>query len=136
MTIPKPPKKKGRHKMTNACDISPKVRKKVEERDEGVCIVCGHNNGIANAHYIRRSRGGLGIEQNIGTLCPKCHHEYDNGGKEKEHGEVFKEYLINHYPDWNEEDLIYNKYGKMPISEKDFEYAMDKAAEIVKSDIR
>ncbi len=96
-------------KRSKACDISPKVKAIVYERDNGLCINCGRWGGIPNAHYIRRSRGGLGIEQNVGCLCPQCHHDYDNGGKEKEIGEVFNGYLMSKYEDWNEKDLYYKK---------------------------
>jgi hypothetical protein len=105
----KPAKKKGRHKMTNACDISPKVRKIVEERDGGKCVICGCNRGLPNMHYIARSQGGLGIPQNIVSGCVECHHDYDNGDKRREHGEKIKSYLMGIYEDWNEEDLIYKK---------------------------
>lgn len=114
MKFPKPAKKKGRHKMTIACDISPRVRKKVKERDGGTCVICGNNKGIPNCHYIARSQGGLGKEQNIVSACVKCHHEYDNGGKREEHGEKIKSYLMECYPDWNEEKLIYDKYNLDP----------------------
>lgn len=97
-------------KRSKACDISPKVKKIVYERDGGICIICGIYGGIPNAHYIRRSQGGLGIEENIGCLCPECHHDYDNGGKEKEIGKTFKDYLQSKYPDWSEEKLYYRKY--------------------------
>lgn len=96
-------------KMSKACDISPKVKKAVYERDNGLCIICGAQ-GLPNAHYIPRSKGGLGIEQNIVTLCPQCHHDYDNGGKRKDYGTMIKAYLKFRYDDWDEEKLYYNKY--------------------------
>ena len=63
------------HKQTKATRIPPKVRERVRERDNGRCIICGAE-GIPNALYIRRSHGGRGIEENIVTLCPKCHHDF------------------------------------------------------------
>ena len=27
----------------------------------------------------QEQKGGLGIEQNVVTLCIQCHHDYDNG---------------------------------------------------------
>ncbi len=49
-------------KRSKACDISPKVKKKVWERDNHCCIICGSPYAMPNAHYIARSQGGLGIE--------------------------------------------------------------------------
>lgn len=69
---------KVKSKRSKACDIPGKVKETVFERDKGCCIVCGRP-GFPNAHYLSRARGGLGIEQNIVTLCPDCHFEYDNG---------------------------------------------------------
>ena len=57
-------------KRSKATDIPMSVKKKVWERDCGRCVVCGnHCNVMPNAHYIPRSKGGLGIEENIITLC-------------------------------------------------------------------
>lgn len=74
-------------KRTKACEIPMSVKQIVYERDKGLCIICG-KAGVPNAHFIRRSAGGLGIEQNIVTLCPICHHNYDNGNLRKEIGNV------------------------------------------------
>ena len=49
-------------KRSKACDISPKVKKKVWERDNHCCIICGSPYAMPNAHYISRAQGGLGIE--------------------------------------------------------------------------
>lgn len=96
---------------TKACEIPQQVRDKVFERDDGRCIIC-HKVGIPNAHYIRRSQGGLGIEQNVVTLCPVCHFNYDNGFKREEYGKIIKEYLQYIYSTngWNEDDLKYTKW--------------------------
>lgn len=96
---------------SKACDISQEVRQAVYDRDEGGCVVC-NRLGIPNAHYISRSLGGLGIEQNIVTLCEKCHHEYDNGSKHKEYGDIIREYLDNHYPGFPDEKRFYNRWVK------------------------
>ena len=97
-----------------ATDIPKKVKDEVYQRDsqnvgEGVCIICLGGNGVPNAHYIRRSQGGLGIPENIGTLCIYCHNSFDFG-----YGEVkrridkrFSDYLKSCYPNWNKDDLIY-----------------------------
>ena len=96
-------------KRSKACDIPPKVKQVVWERDNHCCIVCGQP-GFPNAHYISRAKGGLGIEQNIVTLCPQCHDEYDNGKNPMKYKMVIKGYLSSHYDHWNEDDLIYKKW--------------------------
>ncbi len=73
---------------SKACDIPQSVKKKVWERDEERCVVCGNHQAMPNAHYISRAHGGLGIEQNIVTLCQTCHHEYDNSSMRPEYREV------------------------------------------------
>ena len=99
-------------KRSKATDISQKVKEIVWERDHHKCIYCGSNFAMPNAHFISRSHGGLGIEENIVTLCQKCHHNYDNG-KSKELKEDIRyriqTYLMSCYPEWNTESLIYKK---------------------------
>lgn len=97
------------HKETKATKIPIEVKMKVNKRDGGRCIICGAP-GIPNAHYIRRSQGGLGIEENIVTLCPKCHHDFDNGFRRYEIGERIKEYLESVYPNFPDEERKYSKY--------------------------
>lgn len=96
-------------KMSRACDISPKVRKEVIDRDR-VCIICGRYSGLQVAHYISRARGGLGTAKNLGLMCVECHGQYDNSHRHKEIKTMFEEYLKSHYEDWNEDDLIYRKW--------------------------
>lgn len=99
-------------KRAKACAISTKTKKTVYERDNGLCVVCGRL-GLPDAHYIPRSKGGFGIEENIVTLCRDCHNLFDFGTKEQmeEIGGIIREHLKGCYPDWNEDDLIYKKYG-------------------------
>jgi 5-methylcytosine-specific restriction endonuclease McrA len=66
-------------KMSKACDISPKVRKEVLERDNHQCIICGTNQNLQIAHYVSRARLGLGIPQNLAVMCASCHYQMDNG---------------------------------------------------------
>lgn len=96
-------------KRAKATDIPKEVKEKVYERDGGRCVVC-KKQGIPNAHYIRRSQGGLGIEQNVVTLCTTCHDDFDNGSKRQEIGKIIHDYLQSIYKDWNEEGLVYNKW--------------------------
>lgn len=95
-------------KRTKALSISPKIKKIVYERD-GFCILCGSPNGLPEAHYIPRSRGGLGIEQNIVTLCDKCHYRLDQTTERKKLLAVVKKYLDDKYPDFTDEQRIYRK---------------------------
>lgn len=104
-------------KRSKATDISMSVKNKVWERDNGRCVVCGNNyNVMPNAHYISRAKGGLGIEQNIVTLCTdltinKCHSKFDNGTKQQkeEIRKIIREYLKSNYDNWNEKKLYYKK---------------------------
>ena len=96
--------------MSKACDISPKVRRRVYARDDKTCILCGNPRFIELAHYIPRSQGGLGIEENLVCLCVYCHRKYDNGDMREEFGADIKGYLRAVYKKWNEKDLVYDKY--------------------------
>jgi len=97
-------------KISKACDISPKVRQEVVERDNRQCFICGANQNLQIAHYISRARLGLGIPQNLAVMCAKCHFDYDNGKFHNEIKNLFKEHLSACYEGWNEKDLIYKKY--------------------------
>ena len=99
-------------KRTKALEIPKKVKLIVWERDNHRCIFCPRDVpwNYANSHYIKRSHGGLGIEQNIVTACPRCHHNFDDTPKRKEMLLVAKRHLMSLYDNWNEEDLVYKKY--------------------------
>ena len=98
-------------KRSKACDISQAVKKKVWERDWQKCIICGNYQAMPNAHYISRAHGGLGIEENIVTLCQNCHHTYDNTDKRPVYREFIKRYLQRIYGvEWNEDKLKYKKF--------------------------
>lgn len=105
------------HKRAKACDISQEVKARVRERDKGCCIICGSPQAMPNAHYIRRSQGGLGVEQNIVTLCRDCHNEFDNGSGKYSQAikEAVRDHLQGQYDDWNETDLIYDKWRNFEI---------------------
>ena len=96
-------------KQSKACDITQKVKEIVWERDRHRCIICGNHRAMPNAHYIARSHGGLGIPQNIVTLCHDCHFAYDMTTLRKEYKNIIQAYLKGKYDDWNEQDLIYRK---------------------------
>ena len=90
--------------------ISPTVKFMVNCRDGGRCVYCGAP-GLPEAHFIRRSKGGLGVPQNILTLCQKHHELYDKGPRTQREGmrEFFREYLMSKYPEWDEDSLVYRK---------------------------
>lgn len=98
------------HRMTKACSITPEVKREVWERDGGRCILCGASHAAPNAHYISRAHGGLGVPENIVTLCQECHDRYDNSGARKALRERIKGYLAGQYPGWEEENLVYSKW--------------------------
>lgn len=90
-----------------ACDISVKVKRAVWARDNQRCIICGSPYAMPNAHYISRAKGGLGVEQNIVTLCMRCHDIMDHSVHRKRYLAVVKAYLESKYKNWNEEELSY-----------------------------
>lgn len=98
------------HKQTKATSIPLSIKMKVWDRDSHCCIICGSPNAAPNAHYIRRSQGGKGIEENIVTLCYQCHNDFDNGSKRREYGQIIKDYLDMFYPDFPDEKRRYHKY--------------------------
>ena len=98
-------------KRAKACDISQKVKEIVWARDGGRCIICGNNRAMPNSHFIRRSHGGLGIEENIVTMCDRCHRMYDQGVDRKAIEARTEEYLKSHYPGWDREKLVYKKWS-------------------------
>ncbi len=98
-----------RQKRAKATDIPEKVKKAVYRRDNGCCIFCGRR-GLPEAHYIARSHGGLGIEQNIVTACRECHERMDNSEWRDVYRKVARDYLREIYgAEWSEENLIYKK---------------------------
>ena len=103
---------------TDALSIPREVKLRVAKRDSvdgwPCCILCGRPAPSRNvlsfscAHYISRAQGGLGIAENILTLCPVCHWEYD-GTERNNLRPILRRYLREHYEDWNEEALTYKK---------------------------
>lgn len=97
---------KGRR--TKALEIPRNVKITVFERDNERCILCG-GRGLPEAHFIPRSKGGLGIEQNIVTLCRECHRRYDQTTDRPNIREFLRQYLMKKYPEWDEQNLYYRK---------------------------
>ena len=101
-----------KHRMTKACEIPHEVKISVYERDQQCCVLCGRwvHPFFANAHYIPRSQGGLGIEENIFTACHECHDRYDKTTERPKIRERLREYFMSKYPGWDESKLIYSKW--------------------------
>jgi len=97
------------HKLTKACAIPPKVKRIVEERDNGWCVLCGLP-GKPEAHFIAKSRHGLGIPENIITLCRPCHDQYDFHDFDGTIERRLREYLEEYYPGFPDDQRIYNKW--------------------------
>ena len=106
-------------KDTKARAIPMDVKRAVAERDSfdghPCCVYCGTPappetpTAFSCAHYISRGQDGLGIEENIVTLCPRCHHRYDQTTDRNIIREYLREYLMSKYNGWNEEKLAYKK---------------------------
>lgn len=106
-------------KETKETNITAEVKRSVAARDEiggwPCCIICGQPapynapTAFSCAHLIPRSAGGLGIEENIVTLCPRCHMMYDQGIGRKAIESYLVKYLKSKYPAWEEEKLVYKK---------------------------
>lgn len=98
-------------KRAKALAISADTKRVVYERDDGLCVYC-KSPGLPEAHYIARSHSGLGIEQNILTLCRRCHDLYDRGPRETRDRmrQIFRNYLSSKYDNWDESQLIYRRY--------------------------
>ena len=104
---------------TKSLEIPKHVKRAVAERDSfnghPCCIWCGKpapvsdSLAFSNAHYIPRSDGGLGIEENILTLDPECHLKYDQSVERNKMKAFFKKYLQANYPGWDEEKLKYKE---------------------------
>lgn len=104
------------HKRTRATNIKTRVKRTVEERDGGCCIFCGRR-GRGEAHVIPRSHGGLGVEQNLITVCRECHFQMDDTIARPLFLELAKKHLKKFYPDWTTDSVIYKKGIKTEQSE-------------------
>lgn len=99
-------------------EISREVRQKVYQRDSWedtvCCVFCGkpftRDFRPEVHHYVERSRGGMGIEQNLVCLCASCHKKLHNGDQRIK--EYVKMYLESKYEDWDEKSLIVTKETK------------------------
>ena len=104
-----------KHARTKATEISMDTKRIVWERDNHQCVFCKKWVPIhcANAHFIKRSQGGLGIPENVFTACFECHYKEDFGQEQLEYREAAEHYLRNYYgSSWNKENLVYKKGGQ------------------------
>ena len=100
------------HARTKKTNIPRSVKERVYERDKGKCLICGRTVYVDNAccHYISRARLGMGIEENVISLCHDCHRRFD-GADRKLFEDLIREYLISKYPGWDERKLVYSKWS-------------------------
>lgn len=107
-------------KMQKACEFPADVRERIKERDGG-CIFCrmGYDvtkdcgYGLQIMHYISRSHGGKGVEQNGALGCLYHHNRLDNSPQRAEMMELYRKYLMVQYDNWSEVELTYTKWEGM-----------------------
>lgn len=114
-------------KRTKALAIPKEVKEAVWKRQKGKSLFAPYQPISVEeccCHYIPRSRGGLGIEQNIFGCTMSQHRLFDNNVlktpwdvkstnlKIEEMHTVVRNHFKLNYKDWNEDDLIYRKYGR------------------------
>ena len=115
--------KESMSKQSRAREFNKNARQAIIERDMGKCIFCQMKYHIDEAdsfalrifsimHYIPRAHNGLGIPENGAIGCQFHHDMLDNGkqGRREEMLEMFKRYLKQFYPSWDEQDLVYRKW--------------------------
>ena len=95
-------------KRSRACAIKPSVRAAVEKRDFHRCIFCG-SPGRGEAHIVSRAHGGLGIPENLITVCRSCHDHLDNGKDSLVYKSIARDYITRCYPGWSAEKVTYRK---------------------------
>ena len=114
------------HKQTKATAIPADIKARVARRDcsggqIATCIICGAPGG-PHCHVVRRSQGGMGVEENIVALCGPCHYAFDEGYGIKRleplgfrSQQEIKEYIYadmeSHYPGWTPADVTYHNWG-------------------------
>ena len=65
--------------------------------------------GKGEAHIIARSHGGLGVEENLLTVCRICHDQMDNSTERARMIAQAEDYLKSIYPYWSRDLLTYKK---------------------------
>ena len=112
------------HRQTKHTSIPARVKAAVAARDStngpATCIICGAP-GAPCCHVVRRSQGGMGVEENIVSLCGPCHYAFDEGiglsrlrpfgfENRKDIEDHIVGYLKGFYPDWTPERVTYKKW--------------------------
>lgn len=110
----------GKSRRSRATEFGKCVRENIKARDGG-CIFCKMKYRMPEEgaygtsqfqimHFIPRSQGGRGIQENGAVGCLYHHEMLDNGkGTRKEMLELFEGYLKERYPLWDKMDLYYRK---------------------------
>jgi 5-methylcytosine-specific restriction endonuclease McrA len=98
------------NRRTKALAIPAAVKRRVRERDGGLCVLCGRP-GEPVCHFISRAQAGLGIEENIWTGCVECHRAYDQGINRYQIRQRLAGYFRSKYPGWDDLTLVYKKGG-------------------------
>lgn len=101
---------KMKSKKSKKTDISKKVKEEIWDRDNHRCIFCGSAYAMPNVHVIPRSKGGLGIPENVVTGCLECHRKMDQSTKRNEYLERANAYLDKIYGARNIDDLVFKKF--------------------------
>lgn len=114
-------------KRARKAEFDQKTRRIIEQRDNG-CIFCQMHYHMEKAflldlnvfsimHYIPRGQNGLGIEQNGAVGCHYHHTMMDNGNESRreEMLQLFQEYLMSCYDDWDESKLKYDKWAFLKV---------------------
>lgn len=99
------------HRQTKATSISSKTKAAVYARDFRRCVLCGSIYAGPHCHFVRRSQGGLGIQENIWTGCQACHEAFDSESTDGPLHNQMRDYFRTLYPDWDERNLKYRKDG-------------------------
>lgn len=111
-------------KQTQAKEFSQSVKQRIWNRDNGKCIFCAMGYRPTDEdnyllvirdimHYIPRSAGGLGIEENGAVGCRYHHHMLDNGkeGVREEMLDKMADYFRGIYgPHWDQKKKKYSKW--------------------------
>jgi len=102
-----PMRKKSKRSLATKITID--VRMDVKVRDNGKCTICGTMENIQIHHFVPRSLGGMGITNNLISLC-QFHHKqlHDGNGYILEH---VKQYMKDLYPNVNNNERKYNKFN-------------------------
>ena len=109
-------------------NFTPEIREKIFYRDGQQCLFCKMNYHMEckssmllqiadTMHFINKSQGGLGIEENGVTGCRYHHGLLDNGhkGLRDEMLAMMEEHLKSLYPDWDKSKLVYNKWDFLTV---------------------